>query len=70
MVSDVEPIAQPIYAVMHHRHRTSRMQRRLTRIVAKEISGRGALRRSDPGATIFLRKSIFANEVLISQKSA
>ena len=42
MVADVEPIAQPIYAVMHHRHRTSRMQRRLTRIVAKEISGRGA----------------------------
>ena len=41
LVSDVEPIAQPIYAVMHHRHRTSRMHRRLTRIVAKEISGRG-----------------------------
>ncbi|MEO8243352.1 MAG: LysR family transcriptional regulator [bacterium] len=40
-VADVEPIAQPIYAVMHHRHRTSRMHRRLTRIVAKEISGRG-----------------------------
>ena len=29
LVSDVEPIAQPIYAVMHHRHRTSRMHRRL-----------------------------------------
>ena len=41
MVEDVEPIAQPIYAVMHHRHRTSRMHRRLTRIVAREISGRG-----------------------------
>ncbi len=41
LVSDVEPIAQPIYAVMHQRHRTSRMHRRLTRIVAKEISGRG-----------------------------
>ena len=40
-VTDVEPIAQPIYAVMHQRHRTSRLQRRLTRIVAKEISGRG-----------------------------
>ncbi len=41
MVTDVEPIAQPIYAVMHQRHRTSRMHRRLTRIVAREISGRG-----------------------------
>lgn len=41
MVGDVEAIAQPIYAVMHLRHRTSRMHRRLTRIVAKEISGRG-----------------------------
>ncbi len=41
MVGDVDAIAQPIYAVMHLRHRTSRMHRRLTRIVAKEISGRG-----------------------------
>jgi hypothetical protein len=40
-VADVEPISQPIYAVMHQRHRTSRMHRRLTRIVAREISGRG-----------------------------
>ncbi len=42
VVEDVEPIGQPIYAVMHQRHRTTRMHRRLTRIVAKEISGRGA----------------------------
>ena len=41
LVTDVAPIAQPIYAVMHQRHRTSRMHRRLTRIVATEISGRG-----------------------------
>ncbi len=41
-VTDVDPISQPIYAVMHQRHRTSRMHRRLTRIVAREISGRGA----------------------------
>ena len=40
-VADVEPISQPIFAVMHQRHRTSRMHRRLTRIVAREISGRG-----------------------------
>ncbi len=37
MVGDVGPIAQPIYAVMHHRHRTSRMHRRLTRIVARHL---------------------------------
>ena len=42
MVTDVEPIGQPIFAVMHQRHRTSRMHRRLTRIVAREIAGRGA----------------------------
>ena len=42
MVQDVDPIAQPIYCVMHQRHRTSRAHRRLTRIVAREISGRGA----------------------------
>lgn len=40
-VEDVEPISQPIFAVMHQRHRTSRMHRRLTRIVAREIAGRG-----------------------------
>ena len=40
MVADVEPIGQPIYAVMHQRHRTSRMHRRLTQIVGSEISGR------------------------------
>jgi hypothetical protein len=39
-VSDVEPISQPIFAAMHQRHRTSRMHRHLTRIVAREISGR------------------------------
>ena len=38
-VTDVAPISQPIYAVMHQRHRTSRMHRRLTRIVAREIAG-------------------------------
>jgi LysR family transcriptional regulator, flagellar master operon regulator len=43
MVADVAPIGQPIYAVMHQRHRTSRMHRRLTRIVAREISGRGGV---------------------------
>lgn len=42
MVTDVGPIGQPIYAVMHQRHRTSRMHRRLTQIVAREISGRDA----------------------------
>ena len=40
-VSDVDPISQPIFAAMHQRHRTSRMHRHLTRIVAREISGRG-----------------------------
>ena len=40
VVTDVEPIAQPIYAVMHQRHRTSRMHRRLTQIVGREIGGR------------------------------
>ena len=39
-VGDVAPISQPIYAVMHQRHRTSRLHRRLTRIVGQEISGR------------------------------
>lgn len=41
LVEEVPPISQPIYAVMHQRHRTSRMHRRLTRIVAREIAGRG-----------------------------
>lgn len=40
LVEDVDPISQPIFAVMHQRHRTSRMHRRLTRIVARQISGR------------------------------
>jgi DNA-binding transcriptional LysR family regulator len=45
MVTDVEPIGQPIFVVMHQRHRTSRMHRRLTRIVAREIAGRSATER-------------------------
>ena len=36
-VTDVEMISQPVYAVMHQRHRTSWMHRRLTRIVARRI---------------------------------
>ncbi len=36
-VEDVEAINQPIYAVMHNRHRTSRMHRRLTRIVSRRL---------------------------------
>ncbi len=39
-VADVAPISQPIFAVMHQKHRTSGMHRRLTRIVAREIAGR------------------------------
>ena len=50
MVTDVEPIGQPIFAVMHQRHRTSRMHRRLTRIVAREISGRGVAEREQSRA--------------------
>ena len=38
-VTDVELISQPVFAVMHQRHRLSRMHRRLTRIVADEIAG-------------------------------
>ena len=37
-VGDVEMIAQPVYSVMHQRHRTSRMHRRLTRIVARHLT--------------------------------
>ena len=40
LVKDVEPITQPVYAVMHQRHRPQRMFRRLTRAVTKQISGR------------------------------
>lgn len=40
MVADVAPISQPIFALMHQRHRTSGMHRRLTRIVAREFAGR------------------------------
>ena len=39
-VEDVGPISQPIYAVIHQRHRTNRMHRRLTRIVARALAGR------------------------------
>lgn len=42
LVSDVDPITQPAFAVMHQRHRTSRMHRRLTRIVAREFAGKGS----------------------------
>ena len=42
LVTDVDAITQPIFAVMHQRHRTSRMHRRLTRIVNREIAGKGA----------------------------
>lgn len=38
-VEDVAPISQPIFAVMHQRHRTSGMHRRLTRIVARQFAG-------------------------------
>lgn len=44
LVGDVDPIDQPIYAVMHQRHRTSRMHRSLTRIVAREIAGRDGIK--------------------------
>ena len=39
LVKEVEPIGQPVFAVMHQRHRTSRMHRRLTRIVSKRLAG-------------------------------
>lgn len=34
-VTDVDPISQPAYAVMHQRHRTQRMHKRLTKTVLK-----------------------------------
>ena len=36
-VTDVEPITQPVYVVMHQRHRPQRMHRRLTRTVVKQV---------------------------------
>ena len=41
LVKDVDPIGQPVFAVMHQRHRTSRMHRRLTRIVSKRLASSG-----------------------------
>ncbi len=37
-VADVGPIAQPVFAAMHLRHRTSRMHRRLTRMVLRRLN--------------------------------
>lgn len=37
-VTDVEPIPQPVYAVMHQRHRTQRMHKRLTKTVLKSFA--------------------------------
>lgn len=37
-VTDVEPITQPVYVVMHQRHRTQRMHKRLTKTVEKHFS--------------------------------
>lgn len=34
-VTDVEPITQPVYVVMHQRHRPQRMHKRLTKTVLK-----------------------------------
>ena len=39
-VTDVEPISQPAYAVMHQRHRTQRLHKRLTKTVLKVFGGR------------------------------
>jgi DNA-binding transcriptional LysR family regulator len=39
-VTDVEAISQPVYAVMHQRHRAQRMHRRLTRTVLKHFGTR------------------------------
>ena len=35
LVSDVEPITQPVYVAMHLRHRPQRMHKRLTKTVIK-----------------------------------
>lgn len=39
-VTDVDPIPQPIYVVMHQRHRLQRMHKRLTKTVQKSLSHR------------------------------
>lgn len=39
-VTDVEPIVQPVYAVMHMRHRLQRMHKRLTKTVLKAFGHR------------------------------
>lgn len=36
-VAEVAPIRQPVFAVMHQRHRTQPLHRRLTRIVARQF---------------------------------
>ncbi len=36
-VTDVEPITQPVYVVMHQRHRPQRMYRRLTKTIIKHF---------------------------------
>lgn len=38
MVEDVEPISQPVYAVMHQRHRTQRSYRRVVRTMQKHFA--------------------------------
>ncbi len=39
LVSDVPAITQPVYAVMHLRHRTSGMHKRLIKIVQRQMAG-------------------------------
>lgn len=39
-VTDVEPISQPVYVVMHQRHRPQRMHKRLTKTVLKLFGSR------------------------------
>lgn len=39
-VTDVDPITQPVYVVMHQRHRVQRMYRRLTKTVMKQFGQR------------------------------
>ncbi len=39
-VTDVDPITQPVYVVMHQRHRPQRMHRRLTKTVMKHFGSR------------------------------
>lgn len=39
-VTDVDPISQPVYVVMHQRHRPQRMHKRLTKTVLKMFGNR------------------------------